>query len=195
MAIYDKFAPYYDKLFKPFETRFLNQWRKETLSKLPTSATILEIGSGTGANFPFYPESKIAVSSEISEQMIKIAAQKTDSAILIQADAQDLPFPPNSFDAAFATLVFCSIPDPAKAFYELRRVVKPGGMIVLLEHVRPPRLLGLLFDFLNIFTTFLIDDHFNRQTAKLAAEHGLAPVGVTKKAAGIINIIVCVNKK
>jgi SAM-dependent methyltransferase len=102
-----------------------------------------------------------------------------------------LPFAANTFDAAFATLVFCSIPKPENAFRELRRVVKPNGKIVLLEHVRPNGLLGFAFDFLNILTVALIEDHFNRRTAKIAEDSGLKVLEVKRKAFGIVNLIVC----
>ena len=194
--IYDRFAKGYDRALAPFEKRFLSRWRAETLSLLPENARLLEIGAGTGANFPFYPDAKKrVVASEISLRMLEIARRKTVAVELVQADAQNLPFAANSFDAAFATLVFCSIPNPPNAFVELRRVVAPGGRIVLLEHVRPPGLLGYLFDFLNIFTVRLIEDHFNRPTAKLAADAGLKILEVKRKAFGIINLIVCENDK
>lgn len=189
--IYDKFAANYDKAFAPFERRFLARWREETLSYLPENARILEIGAGTGANFQFYPPCKCAVASEVSIEMLKLAKEKTDFIELVQIDAQILPFPENSFDAAFATLVFCSIPKPEMAFGELRRVVKPNGKIVLLEHVRPSGLLGFAFDFLNLFTNALIEDCFNRQTAKIAADCGLQIIEVREKAFGIVNLIVC----
>jgi ubiquinone/menaquinone biosynthesis C-methylase UbiE len=102
-----------------------------------------------------------------------------------------LPFAENSFDAAFATLVFCSIPQPELAFVELQRVVRPGGKIVLLEHVRPNGFLGYVFDLLNVFTVALIDDHFNRRTAQLAENSGLKLMEVRQKAGGAVNIIVC----
>src|SRR3982750_407852 len=158
--IYDKLAKGYDKALAPFEKRFLSNWRQETLSLLPENAKILEIGAGTGANFQFYPASKHAIASEISIKMLEFARQKTNEIELIQAAAENLPFAANSFDAAFATLVFCSIPNPANAFAELKRVVKSNGKIVLLEHIRPNGLLGFAFDFLNIFTVVLIEDHF-----------------------------------
>lgn len=189
--IYDKFAANYDKILAPFERRFLARWRRETLSQLPENGRILEIGAGTGANFQFYPPYKQAVAGEISVEMLKLAKEKTDFIELVQIDAQILAFAENSFDAAFATLVFCSIPNPENAFTELRRVVKPNGRIVLLEHVRPNNLLGYVFDFLNLFTAPLIEDHFNRQTAKLAAESGLKVLEVREKAFGIVNLIVC----
>jgi ubiquinone/menaquinone biosynthesis C-methylase UbiE len=189
--IYDKFAESYDKAFAPFERRFLARWREETLSLLPENARILEVGAGTGANFQFYPPCKRAIAGEISIEMLKRAKGKTDFIHLIQTDAQALAFAENVFDAAFATLVFCSIPKPEKAFEELRRVVKPNGKIVLLEHVRPRGLLGFTFDFLNLFTTALIEDCFNRRTAKIAADCGLQVSEVREKAFGIVNLIVC----
>ncbi len=189
--IYDKFAGSYDKLFAPFEKRFLAKWRKETLSFLPETAQILEIGAGTGANFEFYPNCQNAVASEISFKMLECARSKTDEIALVRANAETLPFAANSFDAAFATLVFCSLPNPENAFTELQRVVKQSGKIILLEHVRPNGLLGYIFDFLNVFTTALIEDCFNRQTAKLAEEAGLKIVEIKEKAFGIVNLIVC----
>ena len=126
--------------------------------------------------------------------MLEIARRKTNEIYLVQADAENLPFPVNHFDAAFATLVFCSIPKPENAFAELKRIVKPNGKIILLEHVRPKGLSGYGFDFLNLFTSVLIEDHFNRETAKLAENAGLKILEVKEKAFGIINLIVCENE-
>lgn len=190
---YDHFAKRYDKIFSPLERSFLPKWRKETLSFLSNDARILEIGAGTGLNFRFYPQDCCGMASEISLKMLELANDKIESKSisLIQADAEILPFADNSFDSAFATLVFCSIPEPKNAFGELRRVVKPNGKIVLLEHVRPKGLLGYLFDFLNIFTVWLIEDHFNRQTVKIAEKEGLKILEVREKAFGIVNLIIC----
>lgn len=195
--IYDKLAAGYERAFAPFERWFLSRWRMETISHLPADARILEIGAGAGANFQFYPKCKHAAAGELSFKMIEIAAQKSESKniSLVQSDAEDLPFTANSFDAAFATLVFCSVRDTQKAFAELQRVVVNEGKIVLLEHVRPPGLLGYLFDGLNVITKALIEDHFNRRTAKLAEDAGLKIVEVKQKALGIVNLIICEVKK
>lgn len=193
--IYDKFAKGYDQALAPFERRFLARWRAETLSFLPENARLLEIGAGTGANFGLYPPSSRAVASEISLKMLEIARGKTNRIRLVQADAQKLPFAADSFDAAFATLVFCSIPKPENAFAELRRVVRPNGVIALLEHVRPNGAIGYAFDFLNIFTVALIEDHFNRRTARLAENSGLKITEIRPKLFGIVNLIVCENNK
>lgn len=189
--IYDKLARFYDPFFKRLDDKFLSRWRAETLSLMPENARILEIGAGTGLNFEFYPKSRQATASEISIKMLEFAKRRTNQIELVQADAESLPFAANSFDAAFATLVFCSIPDPAAAFAELKRTVRPGGKIVLLEHVRPHGALGFVFDVLNVFTVALIEDHFNRETTRTAEAAGLKIIEVREKAAGVVNLIIC----
>lgn len=110
---------------------------------------------------------------------------------MVQADAESLPFPANHFDAAFATLVFCSVADPAKAFAELRRVIRPRGRLVLLEHVRPDGILGYFADILSVLTVAVLGDHFNRQTARTVTDAGFTVIELHKRAFGIINLIVC----
>jgi len=193
--IYDKFAGFYDRAFAPMEKRFLARWRAEALAELPRDAYLLEIGAGTGANLAYYPPHKLAVASEISLQMLLAAKSRAGRQQLVQADAQDLPFGDNAFDAAFGTLVFCSIPRPETAFGELRRVVRPSGRIVLLEHVRPAGPLGRVFDLVSIATVALIEDHFNRRTAELASAAGLNVAEVRRKAGGVVNLIICENQK
>lgn len=187
---YDKHADRYDRMLAPVERRYLGKLRRETLSLLPNDGTILEIGAGTGANFNFYPNCRQAIASEISFNMIEIAKGKSASISLVQADAQDLPFPANHFDAAFATLVFCSVPDPAKALAEIIRILKPGGRIILLEHVRPTGLLGPVFDLLNFATVAFIEDHFNRRTADIVRAAGFQNVTEKRSLVGILNLIV-----
>jgi ubiquinone/menaquinone biosynthesis C-methylase UbiE len=193
---YDRLASGYDGFMSPLERRFLARLRAKTLAALPENASILEIGAGTGLNFPYYPrETRGAVASELSSAMIDIARAKSrpQSVHLIQNSAEELPFADATFDAAFATLVFCSLQSPEKAFSEARRVVKPGGTIALLEHVRPEGLLGWFFDALSILTVALFDDHFNRRTLDEARRAGLHPVNIERRAFGIINIIVLKN--
>ena len=193
--VYDRFAANYDKLIAPLERWVLARWRKETLAALPEESRVLEIGAGTGLNFPFYPHGANGVASELSCEMLKIARGKArpDGIHLVQAGAEQLPFPDASFDAAFATLVFCSVASPQKSFAELRRVVRPGGRVALLEHVRPRGILGFLFDALSILTVALFEDHFNRQTADEARHAGLKLVRVDRRVLGVVNIIVCRN--
>ena len=189
--IYDRIAPRYDRCMELLERLGLARWREEAISLLPKNAAVLELGAGTGRNFSLYPGSQLAVASEISFEMLRVAKGRAESIALIQADAQRLPFADNCFDAAFATLVFCSVPEPGLAFEELIRVVRSGGRVVLLEHVRPHGVLGYLFDGLNAVTVPTFEDHFNRRTADLAADAGLKVLEVRRKFAGIINLIIC----
>jgi phosphatidylethanolamine/phosphatidyl-N-methylethanolamine N-methyltransferase len=194
-VVYDRFASHYDRAIAPLERLLLARLRAQTLAALPEDSRVLEVGAGTGLNFPFYPRGANGVASELSCEMIKLARGKDHSSSLhlVQASAEHLPFPDASFDAAFATLVFCSVASPQEAFSELRRVVRPGGTVALLEHVRPKGILGWLFDALSILTVALFDDHFNRRTADEARRAGFELLGVERRLLGIINIIVMKN--
>lgn len=195
--IYDRLAHGYDAALKPCERLFLGGWREyafANLGELPEQARLLEVGAGTGANFVYYPVGARAVAGEISREMIERARVKgrPQGVHLVQHAAEELPFADGAFDAAIATLVFCSVASPQKAFAELKRVVRAGGSISLLEHVRPRgRLLGVMFDLLNRITVPLFDDHFNRRTAQLAAEAGLHVERIERRACGVVQFIVC----
>ena len=190
---YDEIAPHYDAAVRPLDRWFLGRLRAATLRYLPENARILEIGAGTGRNFVYYPDNSLGVASEPSREMLRIARDKNrpSGVGLVQSCAEALPFRNASFDAAFATLVFCSVSSPAKAMNELRRVVKPGGTVLLLEHVRPKGMLGPVFDLLNEVTVPLFDDHFNRRTSADAQAAGLELIKVETSLLGIINLITC----
>jgi ubiquinone/menaquinone biosynthesis C-methylase UbiE len=84
---------------------------------------------------------------------------------LREMDVQDLAFPDHVFDTVFATFVFCSVPDPVLGLRELRRVCKPDGRLLLLEHMRPGNpILGLLFDLLNPMVVRMMGANINRRT-------------------------------
>ena len=190
---YDQFAQQYDAVMRPLERWFLTRLRAQTFNLLPRDARVLELGAGTGRNFVFYPAGVSGVASEPSREMLNIAKDRDRplGVRLVQSRAEDLPFKNATFDAAFATLVFCSVSSPAKAFAELRRVVRTGGTILLLEHVRPGGLLGPFFDLINMITMPLFEDHFNRRTADDAKAAGLQIVKVEKSLLGAINLISC----
>jgi len=192
--VYDRLASGYDGAMKPLERWFLARLRATTLGEIPAGARILEIGAGTGLNFPHYPKDTRGVASELSGAMIEIAQgkEKPRGVYLVRSSAEYLPFPDELFDAAVATLVFCSVESPSRAFAELRRVVRPGGIVSLLEHVRPENLLfGPAFDALSRLTVALFDDHFNRRTAEEARRAGLHIVRVESHFFGIVQRIVC----
>jgi len=129
--------------------------------------------------------------------MLRVAAQKgkPKGLCLVQSCGEQLPFADGSFDSALATLVMCSVKSPELVFGELRRVVKTGGHISLLEHVRPDGILGLAFDLGNLITVPLFGDHLNRRTVEYAGNAGLEVTSVKKLRWGIMNLIRCANTK
>ncbi|HEX8458120.1 MAG TPA: class I SAM-dependent methyltransferase [Pyrinomonadaceae bacterium] len=200
--IYDAFAPHYERVIRPLERLVLSRLRAATLGALKSESDetgaggqvrLLEIGAGTGLNFAHYPPGAHGAATEPSRAMLRLAQRKLRPAgvRLVQASAEALPFADDTFDAAFATLVFCSVASPPRAFAELRRVVRAGGRIVLLEHVRPGGLLGPVFDALSLFTVPLCEDHFNRRTADEARRAGLRIIHIEPHALGILQLITC----
>jgi len=199
--VYDRLAAGYDRAMRPCERLGLGRLRRRALAEVaaalegrPRGGRLLEVGAGTGANFPFYPPSARAACAEPSREMILRARDKAarpEGAGLVRAVAERLPFGDGTFDAAFATLVFCSVASPAEGLAELRRVVRAGGRVVLLEHVRPPAPLGYAFDALNLLTVPLFEDHFNRRTAEEARRAGLRVERVEGHLLGVIELIVC----
>ena len=192
-AVYDDVAQHYESVMGPFERWFLPGMRQRVFDNLPRNGRILEVGAGTGLNFAFYPKEVSGAASELSREMLKIARSKNrpNSVKLIQSSAEQLPFARDSFDAAFATLVMCSVESPYDALAELRRVVRPGGTVVLLDHVRPRNALGPVFDLLNLVTSRLFSDHINRRMADIAISAGLEIKKREQRALGIISLIVC----
>ena len=191
--VYDEFADRYESVMGPLDRWFLTKLRQRAFEFLPRNGRILEVGAGTGLNFAFYSASDSVAAIEPSPEMLKIAAQKQrpPGLRLVQSRAEQLPFRDGSFDAAIATLVMCSVESPANTFAELRRIVRSGGTVILLDHVRPDGLLGPVFDVLNYATTRMFADNFNRRTADAAQAAGLEVTTREKHLRGIINLLVC----
>jgi len=133
------FAAGYDTFVGRMERRFMGAVRKELLAN--ASGRVVEIGSGTGVNLQHYPRTiEELVCTEPEEPMAKRLRRKAEGTDLpvtiVNAGAEDLPFEDDSFDTAVATLVLCTVRDPAAALRELSRVLKPGGHLIFIEHVR-----------------------------------------------------------
>lgn len=174
---WDRMSRIYDLWSAPMEMMGAGKWRPLLFSAIP-EGKILEIGVGTGINFKYYPKTNRDYTAvDISPKMIRRArdrAAKIGTAVtIIEMDAEDLRFPDGTFDAVVATCVLCSVPDPAKVLKEARRVLKRDGTVVFLEHMRPGgRILGKLFDVMNIATSRLIGFNVNRRTSDAIRKAG-----------------------
>ena len=114
---------------------FVGDWRGRLLQDV--HGLVLEVGAGDGPNLDHYPLDAHVMATEFNEESIALAQPRSSSHVrLASADAEHLAFPDNTFDAAVATLVFCSVERPVVGFQEVRRVLKPGGRLNLIEHVR-----------------------------------------------------------
>jgi ubiquinone/menaquinone biosynthesis C-methylase UbiE len=165
---YDRIAFAYDVMEAPLERIRFSEWRHR-LKKRIKGPIVLEVGVGTGKNFAYYPSAVQIVGIDLSPKMLMRARRKASSSDLSvdlrQMDVQNLEFPDHVFDTVFATFVFCSVPDPVKGLRELRRVCKPAGRLLLLEHMRPKNAaLGLIFDVLNPFVVRMMGANINRRT-------------------------------
>ena len=104
-------------------------------SNAPTP--ILEVGCGTGRNFPLYPPGAWVVGMDPDASMLRAARRRAPGAYLVRARAEALPFRDDVFPVVVSSLVFCSVDDPRAGLREVARVLRPGGVLRMLEHVRP----------------------------------------------------------
>jgi len=176
-ARYDRQAPVYD--FMNFCSEFVyRRWREWLWRQVPDQGHILEVGVGTGRNIPYHPRRAQVIGIDLSPKMLAQAQmlnQKLGSHTeLVLGDAQALELPDASIDAACATFVFCSVPDPVLGFRELRRVVRPSGRVYLLEHVRSAnKFIGWWLDFINPLVVATMGFNINRHTLENIEEAGL----------------------
>lgn len=194
-ARYDRLAPMYDLMEALIERFSFHRWRARLWSQV-RGERILEVGVGTGKNMPYYPTEVQVTAVDLSEKMLAQArkrAQQLDLEVdLRPMDVQRLDFPDDSFDAAVVSFVFCSVPDPLLGLKELARVVRPGGQIILLEHVRARHpVLGKIMDWLNPLVVRIMGANINRRTVENVRKAGLPLREVEDlTSSGIVKLIV-----
>ena len=132
-------APAYDRFARGSEEAGVRELRQGLLAD--AAGRVLEIGSGTGANLPYYDkdlESLVLTEPEppMLRRLQSKAREEVPQAEVLQASAEDLPFEDDSFDTVVSTLVLCGVDDQPRALREARRVLRPGGRLLFLEHVR-----------------------------------------------------------
>ena len=171
----------WDRLAKHYGlVEFLSEWYLKPFRKaLWARATgrILEAGAGTGLNIALYPPGARVTATDLSGAMLVRARERARErqihVTFHEADLCNLPFADGTFDTAVATFVFCSLPDPVACLREMGRVTKPGGQILLLDHVRIEHpLIGPLMDRLNVATVRLAGEHINHRMDEFVRSAG-----------------------
>ncbi len=172
---YNRIAPIYNLLDAVMEARMFKKERTALVQQ--ASGAILEVGVGTGKNLPHYHKDADLYGIDFSPRMLAkaehIARDLNTSVHLLEMDVQALAFADNSFDCVVTTCVFCSVPDPIKGLAEIHRVLKPGGQLLMLEHVRSDGAVkGKLMDWLNFIPVHLYGANINRRTLDNLHEAG-----------------------
>lgn len=191
--VWDKHAPSYDRQITFFERIWFGggrQWLGQH-----AHGRILEVAIGTGLNLPHYPAGSTVTGVELSPAMLAIAQQRaTDlgrDAHLREGDAERLPFGDASFDTVVCALSLCTIPDPATAIGEMRRVLVPGGRLLLLDHIGstwPPIYAAQWL--LERLTIRSAGEHFTRRQLPLVRAAEFEIVATERLKAGTVERIV-----
>jgi ubiquinone/menaquinone biosynthesis C-methylase UbiE len=188
----------YDWFMVPWERLGFSIWRKQLIQHV--EAPVLEVGIGTGASLSWYDGRLTAIEPDGAK--LRAACHKAGpmqvEARLLQMDVQHLAFPSaetaphGGFATIVASLVFCTVPDPVKGLRELKRVLRPGGTLLLMEHVRPEQpVLGKLVDGANVPWQLISQGcQINRNTAANVAAAGFEIVSIKKRLWGLLNQIV-----
>jgi ubiquinone/menaquinone biosynthesis C-methylase UbiE len=176
------FALTYDRQMARVERASLRALRESLLAA--ADGEVLEIGGGTGANLPYYrPEAGSLTITEPETAMVRRLERRTREqaprATILRAPAEDLPFEDGTFDTVVSTMVLCGVSDQPRALRQLRRVLRPGGQLLFIEHVRSgdPRL-ARHQDRMNWMCQLVMRCDCNRPTLTSIQQAGFTVAGV-----------------
>jgi ubiquinone/menaquinone biosynthesis C-methylase UbiE len=190
--VWDKSAPSYDKQISFFEKIWFGGAREWLGGR--AQGQVLEVAIGTGRNLPHYPTDVTITAIELSPAMLAIARQRAADlgrdVTLREADAEHLPFDDASFDTVTCALALCTIPSPVAAVGEMRRVLAPGGRLLLLDHIAstwPPLYVAQwLAERITIRTA---GEHFTRRQLPLVTAAGFQIAEAERLKAGTVERI------
>ena len=181
--VYDKLAKVYDLVFGPT----LHPGRLQAIERMDIQAgeRVLEVGVGTGINLSLYPREAAVTGIDFSSSMLEKARERAarpeaSPVRLLQMDAADLRFADNSFDIVYAPYLISVVPDPVKVAQEMRRVCRPGGRIIFLNHFLSPNLFLSRIERLISPATIHIGFKSDLDLPAFLAQADLKPISIEK---------------
>lgn len=195
---YNRIARVYDLFESPMEIMALKQWRIILMEQL--QGKVLEVGVGTGKNIEYYPQGLDITAIDFSYKMLEKAKKKAIAlnkrVNLLHMDVEEMDFSDSSFDIVYTTCVFCSVPDAIAGLKEIRRVCKPMGKIIMIEHVRSEKkVLGTLMDLLNPVVVGIYGANINRRTVENIINSGFIRLDVQNLLGDVVKKITLINNK
>jgi ubiquinone/menaquinone biosynthesis C-methylase UbiE len=192
LEIYEKDAPRYDREMAFFERLLFAGNREWVCSR--AAGEVLEIAVGTGRNLTHYPDDVTLTAIEFSPSMLELARQRAAElgreVDLREGDAEDLDFADASFDTVVCTYGLCTIPDDREAVSEMVRVMRPGGRLLLAEHVRSPlRLVRGGQRLLDPLMVRFEGDHLLREPLDHVRAEGLEVEELERSKLGIVELL------
>jgi ubiquinone/menaquinone biosynthesis C-methylase UbiE len=186
---WDTQAGRYDKQMTRFDRYLFADSRRWICSR--ATGRVVEVAIGTGLNLPHYPADVRLTGLEFSPAMMDHARRRADElgrdVELVEGDAQDLPFGDAAFDTVVCTYGLCSIPDDRAAVAEMVRVLRPGGLLLLADHVEAaPRPLRAVQGLVERFTVPHAEEHFRRRPIRHVRELGLPVEAHDRFTLGIV---------
>ena len=168
------FASFYDRLSRSMERGTMGRMRPRLLEGI--AGDVVEIGAGTGLNFPHYPPSARVIAFEPDPHMLRRAREHVTPGIdLRQAPGERIPLDDASADVVVSTLVLCTVDSQEQSLAEIRRVLRPGGELRFIEHVRSTGVFGRVQDISQpVWGQFSGGCHWNRRTEEAIAAAGFA---------------------
>lgn len=190
--VWDKAAPGYDRQIAILDRIWFTGGREWIAER--AHGRVLEVAIGTGLNLEHYSPGVTLTGVDLSPQMLALSRERATrhgrDVPLLEGDAAHLPVDDASYDAVVCCLALCSIPDPAAAIAEMRRVLVPGGELLLVDHVastrRPLRAAQWLVE---RFTIRFAGEHFTRRQRPLVEAAGFEVIEAERLKAGTVERI------
>jgi phosphatidylethanolamine/phosphatidyl-N-methylethanolamine N-methyltransferase len=196
--VYGKMASWYDWFFGPT----LHPGRLQAIQRMGIKAgdEVLEVGVGTGINASLYPRDCTVVGVDLSSSMLekardRVARKGITNVRLLEMDAAALKFADNTFDIVYAPYLISVVPDPVRVAAEMRRVCRPGGRVILLNHFRSPNFLLSRLERMISPLTVHVGFKADLDLPAFLAQAGVTPVSIEKvNIPRIWSLVTCVKE-